>query len=307
MWELFSLSQVLYVVRENKRIRENPKLPHLFTELLQLIGPCIVKPELFLLLMSSLTHDFCPSISNCVSALPHTDIFIAVVGTDAMSHSLGGIRYCFDLCMFRFSQSELLRAKTLQGFRIEKHSKRWNCFQRYIKPVAGTLRGLRSLLLSVLRKGKLRCCNLLMAMQGASSKAQTRTCFLISVSFASNPPSPQPKGDTNIQCWDIGCCWKHLHRHCVLGFQVWCHWFSVLRCYQSWQCHWERCFCSLSFIPDWGGKKVGKSCHSAALRSKTLAFVPLLGMKHVSLLLVFPLMLQPACWERIKPHVRCLT
>lgn len=119
---------------------------------------------------------------------------------------LGGIRYCFHLCMFRLSQSELLRAKTLQGFRIEKHSKRWNCFQRYIKPVVGTLRGLRSLLLSVLRKGKLRCCNLLMAMQGASSKAQTRTCFLISVSFASNPPSPQPKGDTNIQCWDIGCC-----------------------------------------------------------------------------------------------------
>ena len=49
------------------------------------------------------------------------------------------------------------------------------------------------------------------------------------------------------------------------------------------------------------GKKEGKSCRSAALRSKALAFVPLLGRKHVSLLLVFPLMLQPACWERVTP------
>lgn len=49
------------------------------------------------------------------------------------------------------------------------------------------------------------------------------------------------------------------------------------------------------------GKKEGKLCHSAALRSKALAFVPLLGRKHISLLLVLPLLLQPTCWERNTP------
>lgn len=35
--------------------------------------------------------------------------------------------------------------------------------------------------------------------------------------------------------------------------------------------------------------------------AKTLPFVPLLGKKHVSLLVLFLLVLQPACWERITP------
>lgn len=73
---------LLYAMWENKMVRENPKLPPLLSELLQLIGPCIVKPQLFLLLMSVLTY-FCPSISNSVSALPCADILIAVVGAGA--------------------------------------------------------------------------------------------------------------------------------------------------------------------------------------------------------------------------------
>lgn len=68
--------------------------------------------------------------------------------------SLESIRYCFHLCMFWFSQSELRRVEPLWGFRVEKHSGRWDCVQGYIRPVVETLRGSQSLLPSHRAEGE---------------------------------------------------------------------------------------------------------------------------------------------------------
>lgn len=125
--------------------------------------------------------------------------------------SLWSIRHYFHLCMLWFSQNEPLRAETLQGFRIEKHSERWNWSQRYIKPKARTLERFMKLCCSLICRQKdwgVATCSQL--CRKAYQNSDWDSWFLICMTFAYNPLSPQPKGNINIQYWDIGCHWKHL-------------------------------------------------------------------------------------------------
>lgn len=87
----------------------------------------------------------------------------------------------------------------------------------------------------------------------------------------------QPKGDVNIQHWNIRCCWKRLHSGCVrisaLVLLIFCLEMLLQLAISLGK------MLLFSFTPDSGEKKEGRLCHSVALWSKPLAFVPLLGRK----------------------------
>lgn len=59
-----------------------PTSPLMFSGVLHFIDTCIVKLQLFLILMSSLPK---LSLSNSVSMLPQPHVLVAVVGTDAIA------------------------------------------------------------------------------------------------------------------------------------------------------------------------------------------------------------------------------